>query len=205
MSTARRQPVRLNLSRPQGFNFTLHMRHLCQDAVVRLPELQHIDLARVAIGFCQTRKAVRHGLYASLTPLRFADGKTHTVRRGRTWGIQRLVDDSGQEMLYILRFYLPRYLQLDFREKLSTVFHELWHISPQFNGDLRRFGGRCYAHSGSQKHYDAHVERLADRWLSLDPPEPLYAFLKHDFHGLVQRFGSVHGQRIAVPTLFPAE
>jgi predicted metallopeptidase len=123
--------------------------------VRRVPELGHIDPAYVAFSFCQTRKAVSHGMYASLTPLRFAGGRTETVRGGRRWGIQRLCDESGREMLYLLNFYLPRYLNLSLREKLVTTIHELWHIGPRFDGDLRRFGGRCYAHSGSQKRYEA--------------------------------------------------
>lgn len=198
MSTSRRRP-----GRSGGFDFTAHTERLCRDAVSRVPELRHIDIARVAIGFSQTRKAVEHGLYASLTPLRFAGGRTDTIRRGRTWRIQRLLDSSGQEMLYILRFYLPRYLELEFREKVSTIFHELWHIGPKFDGDLRRFGGRCYAHTGSQKHYDAHVSRLADRWLAMNPPEELYAFLRYGFRELVDRHGPIYGRRIAAPTLFP--
>ena len=39
-------------------------------------------------------------------------------------------------MLYLLSFYLPRFLKLPWREKLATVIHELWHVNPQFNGDL---------------------------------------------------------------------
>ena len=89
-------------------------------------------------------------MFASLTPLRFAGGQRHTLRRGRQWTLQRVCED-GREMLYILNFYLPRFLDLPLDEKLTTVVHELWHIGPRFDGDLRRFGGRCYAHSGSQK------------------------------------------------------
>ena len=63
-------------------------------------------------------------------------------------------------MLYILNFYLPRFLDLPFREKLTTMLHELWHIGPKFDGDVRRLGGRCFAHGSSQKQYDAHVEAL---------------------------------------------
>ena len=110
-------------------------------------------------------------MFASLTPMRFAGGRTHTVRRKRHWGMQRLYSPDGREMLYILAFYLPRYLDLPFREKLTTVLHELWHIGPKFDGDLRRLGARCYAHGSSQKQYDAHVAALSDRWLSLNPPE----------------------------------
>ena len=49
-------------------------------------------------------------------------------------------------------------------EKLSTVLHELWLISPMFNGDLRRHEGRCYAHGPSQSNYDDQKDRLAQKW-----------------------------------------
>jgi len=186
-----------------GFDFTLHMRRLCDDMVRRLPELHHIELARVAVSFCQARKPAAEGLYASLTPLRFAGGRTETVRRGRRWGIQRLVDSAGREMLYILNFYLPRFMDLALREKLATVLHELLHIGPRFDGDLRRFRGRCYAHGGSRKRYDALAERLAAKWGSLDPPQSLYEFLREDFLALIRRHGRVFGQRFRAPKLLP--
>ena len=187
-----------------GFDFTLHMRRVCEDMVARLDVLKHVDLARVAVSFCQTRKAVPHGMYASLTPLRFAGGATETVRRGRRWRVQRLVDRDGREMLYILNFYLPRFLDLPFPAKLATIVHELWHIGPRFDGDLRRFGGRCYAHTGSQKRYDTHMASLARKWLALGPPESLYEFLRHDFRALAQRHGRIFGQRVRAPKLIPA-
>jgi predicted metallopeptidase len=173
--------------------------------VARLDALKHIDLTRVAFSFCQTRRAVSHGMYASLTPLRFAGGALETVRRGRRWRIPRLVDRDGREMLYILNFYLPRFLNLPLEAKLATIVHELWHIGPRFDGDLRRFGGRCYAHSGSQNRYDAHVAALAKRWLTLGPPEPLYDFLRDDYQELVRRYGRIYGQRFRAPRLVPVE
>ena len=205
MNPPRKQPRRRRSTPRHGFNFTLHVRRLSEDMTRRLPQLGHIDLARVAISFSQTRSATDHGTYASLTPMRFAGGQLHTVRRGRKWGVQRLDDASGREMLYILRFYLPRFLDLPLREKLSTVIHELWHVSPHFDGDLRRHRGRCYAHGSSQKHYDAVVERLVDRWLALEPPEELYGFLRHSFAELVARHGRVYGKKIPTPKLIPVE
>ena len=80
-------------------------------------------------------------------------------------------------MLYILNFYLPRFLDLPLDEKLTTVAHELWHIGPRFDGDLRRFRGRCYAHSGSQRKYDAQVKRLVAAWLAAAPPAGMFEFL----------------------------
>ncbi|MEN6450981.1 MAG: hypothetical protein ABFC96_10860 [Thermoguttaceae bacterium] len=188
-----------------GFDFTLHMQKLCADVAGRLDQLRHVEMARVAVSFAQTRRAGRQGMYASLTPLRFAGGRLHTIRRKRRWGIQRLYDADGREMLYILEFYLPRFLDLPFREKLTTVLHELWHIGPKFDGDLRRLGGRCYAHGASTKQFDAHAEALVDRWLSLGAPESLYGFLRSDFRELAAMHGRVYGRKIPNPKLVPLD
>jgi hypothetical protein len=187
-----------------GLNFTLHMRQLCSDLAARLPELHHIDMSRMAIRFCQARKPVRHGLHASLTPLRFEGGELYSRRRGRTWTVQRLYDGAGREMLYLLSFYLPRFLERPFEAKLSTVVHELWHVSTNFDGDLRRHPGRCYAHSHSQKQYDALMDSLAHKWLSLGPPSELYYFLQQDFRQLQQQFGRIYGQKLPTPKLLRA-
>jgi hypothetical protein len=117
--------------RLQGFDFTHHAVRLCADLCQRLAELRHIDMGRVAVRYCQVRKSVPHGLQASLTPLRFEQGNLYTTRGGRRFTIQRLYTPAGVEMLYLLSFYLPRFLNQTFEEKLATVVHELWHISPQ--------------------------------------------------------------------------
>ena len=112
-----------------------------------------------------------------------------------------MCDERGRELLYILNFYLPRFMDLDFREKLVTVFHELWHISPQFNGDIRRHEGRCYAHSSSQSAYDACMGKLVDRYLALRPPAAVLEFLKCDFKRLEDHHGRVYGLKVPRPKL----
>jgi len=204
MSDARRKsPVRRVRAPAAGFDFTGHVRRLCEDMTARVAALRHIDMSRVAVSFSQTRNSAQHGMYAALTPLRFAGGNREAVRRGRRWTMQRIESADGREMLYLLSFYLPRFLDLPYREKLTTVTHELWHISPHFNGDLRRFAGRCFAHGGSQKRYDARVERLVDRWLAAGPPESVHSFLRLDFRELRARCGRVIGTRIPAPKLIP--
>jgi predicted metallopeptidase len=188
-----------------GFDFTLHMRRLCDDMVARIEPLRHVDMSRVAVSFTQTRRAGAVGMFASLTPLRFAGGQMHTFRRKRRWGLQRVYDPNGREMLYILTFYLPRFLDLPLREKLSTTLHELWHIGPKFDGDLRRLGGRCFAHGASQKKYDARIASLLDRWLALNPPKSLYDFLQLHFRELTARHGRVFGRRVPAPKLVPVD
>jgi hypothetical protein len=177
------------------------MRRVVEDMVARLDELSHIDMQRVALAFCQTRKRVPHGLQASLTPMRFDSGARTGERRGRTYMVQPLLDEHGREMLYILSFYLPRFLETDLREKLITILHELWHISPNFDGDLRRHQGRCYIHSHSQAEYDEEMGRLADRWLAMDPPEETFHFLRYSFSDLYRIHGGMHGMKIRQPKL----
>jgi len=207
MSSASQQRLPGDRTRPDnrtqhaGFDFNFHMRRLCDDIVARVEQLRHVDMTRVAISFSQTRKATPYGMYASLTPMRFSGGRMHTIRRGQKWGVQRLYGNDGREMLYILNFYLPRFLDRGFREKLSTVVHELWHVGPKFNGDTRRLGGRCHAHGSSQANYDAQVDALTDRYLALDPPGAVCEFLRFDYRQLAARHGRVFGRKIPTPKL----
>lgn len=185
----------------QGLDFTTRMYAICDDMTRRVAALGHIRMDRVAVGFCQTRAAGSHGIYASLTPMRFENGSLETLRRGRRYTMQRLLAPDGREYLYILNFYVPRFLMTDFKNKLITTVHELLHISEAFDGDIRRFGGRCYAHSGSQKNFDAYAEQLASLWLAQKPPRELYDFLHDDFATLTKKYGGLYGRKIPVPRL----
>lgn len=184
------------------FDFSAAMYRLCADVSDRIPDLRHIRMPEVAVTFAQTRSRVSYGMQAKLTPLRFEDGSLITVRHGRHWSVPRLYH-GNQELLYILTFYLPRFFDHSFREKMITVIHELFHISPEFNGDIRRFGGRCYAHSPSQKEYDRHVEQMVKTYLKLSPPRELYSFLESDFLQLQTKFGGVVGLKVPIPKLVP--
>ena len=188
---------------PPGLDFTARMRSLCEHVVESLGEFRHVDLNRVAVSFAQARKPVIHGMQASLTPLRFEGGATVGTVRGRRYTVQPVYDQAGTEMLYVLTFYLPRFMQLEFREKLVTVLHELWHIGPEFDGDLRRHAGRCYAHSHSQAAYDQQMGRFVDAWLATDPPAALYDFLRLDFIQVRRRYGRVYGLKLPRPKLIP--
>jgi len=195
------RPARSTRHIPAGFDLVGNLQRLCADLVARVPELTHIDLSRVALGTCQTRSSVRHGVQATLTPLRFEGGARECRRRGGTWRIGTLVDATGREMLYALRFFVPRFCEQPPHEKLVTAAHELWHIGPAFDGDLRRFPGRCFAHSSSHKRFNADVDRLVATYLATGPASETLAFLQHDFATLRHRHGAVLGSRIAMPRL----
>src|SRR5688572_33484445 len=97
------------------------MRRLCSDLVRRVDALGHIDLSLVAITVTQARKNVAHGMQASLTPLRFESGRETLLRGGRCYRVERVLRPDGEEFLYLLTFFLPRFLDQSFEEKLTTV------------------------------------------------------------------------------------
>ncbi len=194
-----------DLKSAKGLDFCRRMHQLCQDICIRLPELKHVDMDRVVVSIRRARKQVLHGLQASLTPLRFAGGKRWERRRGCWWGIQPVLTQDGQEALYLLNFYLPRFLDQPFEEKLTIVIHELWHISPRFDGDLRRFPGRCHLHTHRQKDYDAWSASLARAYLASNPPAERWHFLRYSFAELLEIYGQITGVQVQQPKLFPLD
>ena len=188
-----------------GFDFSSAMRRVCDDMTRRLPELGHIEMARVAVGFRQVRKNVSHGLQASLTPMRFDGGSREGVRNGRKYAVEKRLASDGREYLYLLNFYVPRFLDHPLHEKLVTILHELLHVSPDFDGDLRRHDGRYYVHGPSEHSYDTMAKQLAQNWLALDPPHHIYEFLDRTFSELVKEYGGVYGRQFRTPRLVPVE
>ncbi len=186
----------------QPFDFCIAVRRLCADIARRCPELGHIDIPRVLIGMTQARGGQRHGLQARVTPLRFRDGRLIRRHDDISYRVQRYFVD-GREMLYLLTFCLPRFLDQEFDDKFITLFHELFHISPAFEGDLRRMGGRCALHSRSKREYDNRMAALARAYLSGGADPALHSFLRMDFAQLKHRHGSVEGVIVPRPRLLP--
>jgi hypothetical protein len=176
----------------QPFPFCEYVQRLCADVAVRCESLRHIDVSRMLFAVTQARSARAHGLQARVTPLRFHDGQLVRQRRGTAYQVQRYFVE-GREMLYVVTFCLPRFLDQDFDDKLITVFHELYHISPDFNGDLRRHQGRYAIHSHSKRGYDTHMADLARAYLANGADPRLHAFLRLNFAQLQHRHGQVLG------------
>ena len=184
------------------FHVTYRLSLLCTDMARRLPDLGHIDMQRVLVTFAQTRNRHHWGLQAKLVPLRFPLGKRTAIRHGHLYQVQQLfVDDI--ELYYVLTFYLPRFLQQSFDQKLITILHELYHIGPEFRGDIRRFGQTGSVHAESRRQYDLQMLALARKYLAQKPPVELYHFLRLSFRELQKRYGQVVGISIPRPKLIP--
>lgn len=163
------------------FDLSDWLDKLCRDLARRLPELSHIEAERVLFCLSRSRASGKHGVYARIAPLRYAGGKQETTfRRGRCREVYVLprLQHKGRDILYLVYLMIPRLLRLSFREKLRTIIHELYHISPEFDGDIRRFPGRNYAHGSSRAAYNQRIDTLVTAWLDQSPDkdmlEPLH-------------------------------
>jgi hypothetical protein len=186
----------------RSFDFCAAVHRVCVDIVAKCTELAHIDPSRLLFAVTQARNGHAHGLQARVTPLRFPGGRLTRQRRGITYQVQRYVS-GDTEFLYLVSFCLPRFLNQDFDNKLITLFHELFHIGPTFDGDLRRHPGRYSVHSHSQRLYDEKMAALAREYLNRKPEIHVLDFLRLDFAQLEQRHGSVSGVVVPRPKIIP--
>ena len=190
----------------RGFNYCEAIRRVCEDMVLRLPVFALVRMDRVGISFCRTRQKGNYGVWASMTPLKFEGGMTETLRGGQRWAMPEVrLRKKGEPLLYVLSIYVPRFMDLPLLSKIETLAHELYHIGPAFNGDIRRFGGRFYAHGASKSDYDRTVAALARQWLASDPSPEIWDFLRYDRPTLAARYGHVAGTRIKLPRIQKVE
>ncbi len=185
-------------------NLTGEMERLIRDIVSRVPQLNHVQPARVLVCVATTRGGGVHGTYAKIHPLRFPGGK-RTMEAGRgqkkvTYSMQTVMH-RGVDMLYVVYFLVPRFLNLSLREKLITIFHELYHISPEFDGDIRRFPGKNYAHGSSRKKYNALMAGMVDGYLQRLEDASLVNFLEGDMEAMRARYKVIVGRKLPAPRI----
>ncbi|MCE9530895.1 MAG: hypothetical protein K8T89_07195 [Planctomycetes bacterium] len=186
----------------EPFHFSEQMRLLCADIAAKFEPLRHVDVSRIIFTFTQARNFRFHGLQARVTPLRFQGGELHRVHRGVPFQVQQFFQDQV-EVLYVVSFCLPRFLNRDFDDKFVTIFHELFHISPAFDGDLRRHAGRCSIHTKSQKKYDQEMTFMARDYLNGGADPKLHGFLRLNFAQLRHRHGKIVGHVTPRPKIVP--
>lgn len=187
-----------------AFDFSSRVHDLCRDIVARCPTLGHIDPDGLLISFTQSRSRTRHGLQARVTPMRFRDGELTRRFRGVPYRVQRYFV-NGREMLYLVTFCLPRFLDQTFGEKMVTIFHELYHIGTRFDGDLRRHPGRYAVHSHSKRDYDRQMAQLAREYLDKHPNPDVYRFLRTSYADLWRTQRGIAGVVVPRPKLVPVE
>ncbi len=185
-----------------GFDFTGNMALLVQDIVKTHPSFSHIVLNKILIAISPSNGS-RSGVVAKLRPMRFEGGSnTKTVRCIQY--VAPEININGNSILYIVYFHIPRFLNhSDHKNKLATVLHELYHISPLFNGDVRRFSGKNYAHGSSRKRYDDIINKFTSEYINSTNYPELSTFLKYKYSELRRRHGAIYGDMIRIPRSKP--
>lgn len=174
------------------------MTLLMEDVVKTHPSFSHIKLKNVIVAISPSNGS-KNGVVAKLRPLRFDGGSNTRKIRGIEYTAPE-INVNGNNILYIIYFHLPRFLNHgNFDNKMSTVLHELYHISPLFNGDIRRFSGRNYAHGNSRKNYDELINIYTKEYFKLTrQPEP-GMFLKYKYSELKHKYGAIYGDMVRIP------
>lgn len=178
----------------EPYNLTRDIEKLTRIIARNVEEFTHLDPDRMVFGISAARSRSQYGVFARTYPLRFEGGAKTTRHRGHLyeWPEWRV---RGHSILYYIDFMIPRYLDLPPEQKVRTLVHELFHISPFFNGDLRVLGkGRHKYHGRSRKWYEQIITPMVNATLRLDEIKH-FPFVHLDFSALSARHGAITGQR----------
>lgn len=170
-------------------NLTESLREAAGEICGWVPDLAHVDVSRVQFALFYTRSAQRTLTYARCYPL---SREIKQVGK-RVYALEPLYTPERRKARYILAFAWKRYWNMTPRKRLETLVHELYHISPRFDGRLRDFevGG---SHGHGLRWFDRQVREL----MEVHIPDGL----EEDFPALSISLKSglkVTGQKLQVP------
>ena len=181
----------------EGFDFTGNMTTLVDDIVKTHPFFKHIRINEILVAISPSN-GNRNGVVAKLRPMLFEGGSRTKLVRGVEFEAPEVIINS-EKILYIVYFHLPRFLNHgNHKTKLSTVLHELHHISPLFNGDIRRYTGKNYAHGNSRKDFDDLISIYTDEYIQSTSNPELSSFLKYKYSELKRKYGAICGDMIRI-------
>ena len=152
-------------------NYISSLNGLIKDITEKVGELSYIDAEQVAVGFKRSRESVSEEVWAEISGIEDEYNGTIQRREGRIekYFAPKTILMNGIPIKYVVDFYVPVFFGLTFKLKLLTVFHELYHINPKFDGNLRFFKGKGYKHGPSLEKYDKYMDYLVDKYLKMDP------------------------------------
>ncbi len=145
---------------------TLAVKRLIRDLAARLPELSHVKPSRILVVAGEARRASR----ATIRPAHFGE----TRARGGKGGLRKpLIRIGGRKILYVITLRPLWFRASTPEQRISTVLHELWHVSERFDGTLHR--GRVHSRLPRGR-YERRIRALRDRYLEDAPAEILAPF-----------------------------
>jgi hypothetical protein len=145
-------------------NLNAAIRALLEDVALRMPEFSHVQPSRILVVSGEARRASR----GTVRPLAFLGGK----RRDGHGRRKALVKVNGERMLYCITLRPLFFRDSSTRERVETLIHELFHISPKFDGTLD--AARRHDRMGAR--FGRKLRPLVRRYLKICPHEVLSPF-----------------------------
>jgi hypothetical protein len=145
-------------------DFTASVRRLIAHCAATMREFRHLDPDAILVVAGDARRASR----GTVKPLCF----THGRRRDALGRRKPLVTFHGHRVLYAITLRPLFFRKSTPRQRVATILHELFHISPAFDGTLDHLRRHAEAGDGFEAEF-APLERRA--WKRV-PPELLEAF-----------------------------
>ncbi len=179
-------------------NITDLITELIEIIIQKTSIFKHIDINRILVCAASNRKNSRGGTYGKLVPLKFKDGDSILKYRSKYYTIPKIIN-NGIPLLYIIYFYIPKFFDLPPLEKLRVVFHELYHISDKFNGDIRRMGEMKKAHGFSTKRFNSLFDKELQSFYDYISKTSYMDFLEMDTASIWDKYRKVYCRRIKVP------
>ncbi len=155
-------------ARPRRPQIGPGLRRIIRDAAARLPELAHVRASQILVVAGEARRASR----ATIRPMG-GDGPA----RPEIWF-------RGRRILYVITLR-PHFFRNSTPEaRITTLLHELYHISSRFDGTLHR--GRRHAILKGAR-FGRRLRPLVRRYLAAIPDE-LLAVVSHDGEVLARQW-----------------
>ncbi|MEI6521751.1 MAG: putative metallopeptidase [bacterium] len=150
-----------------------------------IPLLSHIDTRRIRLYATQARTDSKHGSYAKIVPMRFPDGKPSRTKKTHTETIQQISGPDG-DILYLIYLYVPRFLEVTLEEKMLTLIHELYHISPACDGTIRKVGRGAHGHS--RESFNNMLKPIVREYLLHHKPEDITILLREKYSTIEKQY-----------------
>ena len=182
----------------ESINITDVLNLIIHEMIKMTDEFKHFDINRILVCCGSNQSNARGGLYGKLVPLRFENGSEIIKHRGHYYTIPRLTLNDV-EILYIIYLYIPKFMDLSAEKKVDVMFHELYHISPDFNGDIRRMGKVKKAHGHSRKSFDEKYKEYAEAFYLKIKDTSFHRFLEMNTKELTNEFPKISYRRMKVP------
>ena len=179
-------------------NITGTIKNIIKEISIFSPNFAYINTDKVLICISSNKKGNGGATYGKLVPLRFEGGNA-AVKYNNHFYSMPTIKSEGIEQFYIIYFFIPRFFDLTFEEKIKIIFHELYHISPDFNGDIRRVSKGKSAHGHSKKHFDSLFIDDLIQFSSYIKKTPYIHFLNMNTKSLYKQFSKVIGRRMKMP------